>query len=120
MNSRVVLKILTTIITVAIMYCLIGTYKEELTVGISTFSSYIALASLGGLLGFIFGHACYKLFAKNSFLTSIISTIIVVLSSLEAGLFVSIPMADLCIAITFLIVSCDIADMKNKLSEKPR
>ena len=119
MNLEVVFKTITTIITIAVMYCLIGLYGEEQDYGFYEFGIYAALATLGSILAIIFGLSCNRLFAKSQFITSITSTVTVVFIAIQTGLFSNIPMGDLCIAITFIIVSSDVAESKNKEVEKP-
>lgn len=114
MNKNIIFNTIATILVISVLYSLIAVFAEEQDIGIVEGGMYLVLSSFGALLGVGYGYHFHKWFAKNQFITSVVSTMVVMITTLEVLNLSLLPMGELCLAITFLVVSSDIAKAKNK------
>ncbi|CAM3856184.1 hypothetical protein [Parendozoicomonas haliclonae] len=116
MHKEIFTKLIGTIIAISALYFLIVIFSDNKNIDLTDITIYMGFATIGSVLGLVFGYIFYNFFANNLFLTAIIAAAAVLIASTQSALLVQYPMSDLCICIAFIIISGDVAKIRHGMS----
>ena len=114
MSKDDITKLVTTTLTLPIVFFLLGYAFEGLELSFMAFASLLLLAVVGGAIGGVYAYFAHDLFFKNSFFTGLIPSVILMFIAIKMDLDNLIILGDLCLIIACWVTGSELAFIKNK------
>ena len=107
-------KLITTALILPTLFFFMAYVYEDLPLSIINLTSFLLLAIVGGGIGGVYAYYTHDLFFKNSLITGLIPSIILMFIALKMGLDDLIILGDLCLIVSCWVTASELAFIKNK------
>ena len=114
MSKDDITKLVTTALTLPIVFFLLGYAFEGLELSLMAFASLLLLAVVGVAIGGVYAYFAHNLFFKNSFFAGLIPSVILMFIAIKMDLDNLIVLGDLCLIIACWVTASELAFIKNK------